>query len=370
MRAYADFFNRSWVSSRNEDPRRLGLRNAPTIFDVADMPRLHYDGEFDSLESLVKGTISGRPMGWLPGEESEAFDNARAVVLKEKAHDSGVAYRELFRNAFGVDLQRVSRDETISLIARSVATFCRTLSTQKDSPYDGFIAANRLDKAPIEGESGRAYGARLIAGIEQLDSRGSLTLTPGFSKTELGGLRVFFNAQKGNCASCHVPPQFTDHSFRNLGISQREYDAFHGEGSFARLSIPDSKTAKRPSVQFRETPIKWKPGLVDLGFWNFVDLRTSKLRRAGETDDQFLQRMIGTFKTPTLRNLSYTYPYFHDGSLSELDDVLKEMLKLSRMAREGRVREGDVELAKINFSADEIPALVAFLNALNDQLKR
>src|SRR5262245_54036717 len=63
LRAYADFLNRSWVSSRTQDRRRLGLRNSPTIFDVAEAPRLHHDGEFVSLEELVKGTISGRPMG-------------------------------------------------------------------------------------------------------------------------------------------------------------------------------------------------------------------------------------------------------------------------------------------------------------------
>src|SRR5262247_2393571 len=40
-RAYADFLNRSWVSSRARDRRRLGLRNSPTIFDVAGAPRLH-----------------------------------------------------------------------------------------------------------------------------------------------------------------------------------------------------------------------------------------------------------------------------------------------------------------------------------------
>src|SRR5215471_3187425 len=66
LRAYADFFNRSWVSSRAQDRRRMGLRNAPTIFDLAQAPRLHHDGEFGSLEELVKGTISGRSMGWLP----------------------------------------------------------------------------------------------------------------------------------------------------------------------------------------------------------------------------------------------------------------------------------------------------------------
>jgi hypothetical protein len=55
VRGYADFFNRSWVSSRMKDRRRLEIRNSPTILDVADMPRLHFDGEFASLlDDVIK----------------------------------------------------------------------------------------------------------------------------------------------------------------------------------------------------------------------------------------------------------------------------------------------------------------------------
>jgi cytochrome c peroxidase len=183
-------------------------------------------------------------------------------------------------------------------------------------------------------------------------------------------MKLFFSAESGNCASCHAPPLFTDHSFRNIGVSQREYDRLHGEGQFAALPIPNAASAIRPSPQFRETPAKGKPGLVDLGFWNFLDLRTARLRRAGESDDQFLQRMIAAFKTPTLRNLKYTQPYFHDGSLHTLEEVLGEMIKLGEMARAGQLRAADEEVAKISLTAAQIPPLVAFLNALNDDLKK
>ena len=109
--------------------------------------------------------------------------------------------------------------------------------------------------------------------------------------------------------------------------------------------------------------------LVDLGFWNFVDLKTSTLRRAGESDDRFLERMTGTFKTPTLRNLRHTQPYFHDGSLHTLESVLNEKIALSEMARGARLREADEELAKIKLKDSDIPPLVAFLSSLNEDLK-
>jgi cytochrome c peroxidase len=80
--------------------------------------------------------------------------------------------------------------------------------------------------------------------------------------------------------------------------------------------------------------------------------------------------MIGAFKTPTLRNLAYTQPYFHNGSIQTLEETLGEIIRLSDMARSGRVREGDEELAKIRIGAAEVAPLVSFLNSLNEDLKR
>jgi cytochrome c peroxidase len=370
LRAYADFFNRSWVSSRSQDRRRLGLRNSPTIFDVAEAPRLHHDGEFGSLEELVKGTISGRSMGWLPGEESQAFERARGVILNDGG-DEG--YRNQFNAAFNVEVEKLGRDEVVDLIAKAVSGFIRTLRTRKDSPYDKFIEANRLEGKPAAGEDGKAFARRLLAGINSLESKGAVKLTKDFDAAAFKGLKIFFDARAGNCATCHTPPLFTDFSFHNKGVSQVDYDRVHseeGEGKFAALAIPGAASARRPSAQFRENPSKEKPGEADLGFWNFVDLKTSPLRRAGEGEDAFLRRMIATFKTPTLRNLAYTQPYFHNGSIPTLEETLGEIIRLSDMARAGRVREGDEELAKIRIGPAEVSPLVAFLNSLNEDLKR
>ncbi len=109
---------------------------------------------------------------------------------------------------------------------------------------------------------------------------------------------------------------------------------------------------------------------MDLGFWNFVDLKTSALRHADENDDHLLQRMTATFKTPTLRNLKYSHPYFHDGSVATLDVVMSEMIRLSKLARDGRVRNGDEELARIRITEAEIAPLIAFMNSLNEEMKK
>jgi cytochrome c peroxidase len=372
-RAYTDFFNRSWVSYRSQDPRRLELRNSPTILDAAQAPRLHYDGEFGSLEELVKGTFCGRPMGWLPGEEAQAMDRVRSVVLNDKGEGATSAYPQQFKNAFGVETKTLGRDQVMDLIAKAVADYVRTLKTRQDAPYDRFVAANGLERKPAAGENNLAFASKLIAQVNTLEAKGTLKLTKEFDATALAGLKIFMRteggSEVGNCVSCHTPPLFTDFSFHNIGISQREYDGIHGEGKFAAMLIPNAASIRRPAALFREIPSKSRPELVDLGFWNFVDLKTTP-RRAKETDDQLLRRMIAAFKTPTLRNLKYSHPYFHDGSVTTLEEVMTEMIRLGKMARAGRVREGDEGLARIILTEAEIAPLVAFMNSLNEEMKR
>ncbi len=369
-RAYTDFLARSWVSWRSKDPRRDGLRNAPTIFDSALMPRLHFDGEFDSLEGLVKGTISGRTLGWLPGEEEQAFEQAYRFIRDDAGEGTTASYRDQFKSAFGVDLRDLKRDEVIALVARAVSEFMKTLRTEMKSPYDQFVRANGLSERPEREEAPVVFAQRLLTRLTSLEAEGRLKLTKDFSADALKGLKIFLRAKGdasvGNCAACHAPPQFADFSFHNIGTSQSEYDRLHGEGSFAALAIPDFARASRPAVQFREIPSRDKPGVIDLGHWNFVDVRSSPLRRAGEKDDQFLERMIATFKTPTLRNLAFTYPYMHNGAYASLESVLKELMRLSSMARSGRVRAADEELARIRISEADLLPLIAFLNALNE----
>jgi len=92
-------------------------------------------------------------------------------------------------------------------------------------------------------------------------------------------------------------------------------------------------------------------------FGIFTDYRTlthsrvddeGKLRITGDTKDK------DVFKVPGLRNVEMTYPYFHDGSIANLDSTVKIM--------------GKVELNK-NFSASELKSVVAFLKTLTGDIR-
>lgn len=375
MRAHTDFFARSWVPWRAADPRRDGLRNAPTILDSALMPRLHYDGEFGSLEELVKGTLAGRPMGWLPGEEEQAFDRINQIIRKDSAeglNDAG-SYLEDFKAAYGVEPAELGKTELIDRAAKAISDYIRTQKTSRTTPYDRFVQANRLSNEPGRGENPKLFAARLLGEVATLEKKRMLKLPSRFGVEALKGLKVFFRTNgagsTGNCVACHAPPLFTDFSFHNMGVSQDEYDRVNGDGSFATLQIPGAAEARRPLTQFREIPSKRNRGFADLGHWNFVDLKGSPLRRAGESDDQLLTRMIAAFKTPTLRNLAFTQPYMHTGGFTSIESALAELMRLSDMARAGQVRSGDEELTRIRINEADIPSLVAFLNSLNEDFK-
>lgn len=70
---------------------------------------------------------------------------------------------------------------------------------------------------------------------------------------------------------------------------------------------------------------------------------------------------IGKFKVPSLRNLGYTAPYMHDGSLVNLEDVIEHYDK------GGWYHQNKSVLIKsLNLSSEEKKQLIAFLSALND----
>jgi cytochrome c peroxidase len=375
IHAFTDSFARSWVPWRSNDPRRDGLRNTPTLFDVSEMAQLHFDGEFRSLEDLVKGTMSGRTYGWLPGEQSDAIQQIYQAVINDTADNNATdsSYRDQFKQAYGVDLEKLNKEDVINLIARAVSDYLRTLKSTRTSPYDKFVQMNGLEIGPAQNETAADFAKRMLARISDLETKRQLKTTKDFGVTAVEGMKIFFRTEGaravGNCVSCHRPPLFTDSSFHNMGVSQSEYDRVHGEGSFAALNIPNAAETSRPSAKFRETPSQGKPGYVDLGYWNFVNVSDSPLRRAAESKEQFLERMTATFKTPTLRNLTYSQPYMHNGAFHSLDSVLSELMRLSALARAGRVRAADEGLARIKISGADTRPLVAFLNALNEVLQ-
>lgn len=127
-----------------------------------------------------------------------------------------------------------------------------------------------------------------------------------FSKQEENGYKLF---QK-NCNSCHAEPLFSTYEFANNGLPVDTTLNDYGKGA--------------------------------------ISLQSS---------DSLL------FKIPTLRNLSYTFPYMHDGRFKKLSQVLHHYTDGVQSSK-----TLSVELENgIALSSNEKVDLIAFLLTLNDK---
>jgi cytochrome c peroxidase len=188
-----------------------------------------------------------------------------------------------------------------------------------------------------------------------------------------------------------MAPNFSDFSFHNTGVSQEEYDAANGAGAFMNLAIPSLSdrnanydlylpaTANHPNAMetFRRAADAAHPGFADLGMWNVYlnpDMPNpqaalkSVVCAAGQdcSVDQGLANTIAQFKTPILRDLEDSSPYFHNGSKLQLQDVIQFYINSSQLARQGLLRNAPAEFRNMSLSSDDLNGLVAFLLSLTE----
>ena len=84
---------------------------------------------------------------------------------------------------------------------------------------------------------------------------------------------------------------------------------------------------------------------------------------------------MGVFRVPTLRNLESTYPWMHDGSEIDLGNIIRNYAAGGRVIQAG-VNAGDGRLNPyksdiiqgFHITEDEMDAVLAFLDALNDEV--
>lgn len=417
-----------------DDGRATTVRNSPPLADALEVPGvlLHFDGEFATPEDLVKETFAGRNFGWLPAERAEARRHLARVVREDGGASADgsprLSYATLLRGAdasipgelrlpevFRMDVARASDDEIVDGCARLVGAFLRSLRFSRDagglhdgSPYDTFLALNRLARAPVPDQTPHEYARRLGEAVAALraprfvDDAARRLRSPDqafrFGEAELRGLRIFFKAAigagqtggAGNCAECHVPPHFTDFAFHNTGVAQDEFDALHGVGAFAKLTVPGLPTRAidhdrwlqptplhpRAAGKFLAPAMAGSPDRTDLGLWNVYgnpDLPgpqraiESLLNPGGRlAPDDVLANAVARFKTPGLRNLGQSAPYLHTGNARTIEETLDFYRRASELAHLGKLRNAPPEFFAVRLEAADIEPLAAFLRALNE----
>jgi len=128
------------------------------------------------------------------------------------------------------------------------------------------------------------------------------------SLSEKDGFELF---KKAGCANCHNGPMFSDYTMHVLGVPENE-----------KLTEPDSGIAGKYA-----------------------------------------------FRTPTLRNLRFTAPYMHNGSLTTLKSVLEFYEDISfRKIRNPAVSSDQYDplVRELRLKVKDMAPIISFLNTLND----
>ena len=215
-------------------------------------------------------------------------------------------YVKAFNEVFG----KAGHDITMREVTMAIAAFERTV-VAGDSPFDRWYYAGDED---------------------------------ALTDQQKRGFDLFIN--QGRCVSCHVIEQtqalFTDNRFHNIGVGinriQDEAPALASEFLKADMNVSQ----------------------VDVKV--LTDPRTSELGRFAIShgfDD------LGSFKTPTLRNVAVTAPYMHDGSIATLKDVVVHYNNGGVTDVGDRVNDflsGGIR--PLDLEEEQIDDLVAFMEAL------
>ena len=155
--------------------------------------------------------------------------------------------------------------------------------------------------------------ARALASFERVLLTGSTRIdrfrageVQALNENERHGLWLY--ESRGRCWRCHSGPNFTDEDFHNTGVS-----------------------------------------------WGKTPADTGRHEVTGHEADR------GRFKTPSLRGLTATAPYMHDGSMATLTDVVEFYSR-------GGVNNPNLDpaLAPLGLSKADARDLVAFLKALSN----
>jgi len=149
---------------------RMGLRNAPSVINVAWNPNFMMDGGVPTLELQALEPIHN------PDEMGEEIN----ALVKKLSGD--VRLQEMAQAAYERPLDSY-------VIMRALACFQRTL-VSRGSRYDRYAYEKKSD---------------------------------ALSPQEQRGMELFFG-EKANCGACHNGPLLTDHQFHNIGLYEHYKD--------------------------------------------------------------------------------------------------------------------------------------------------
>ena len=191
------------------------------------------------------------------------------------------------------------------------------------------------------------------------------------------GMEVFL--MKGKCFNCHGGPELTNASVVNVRDNEKLERMIMGDGNVAVYDNGFYNTAVTFTGDDRGVGATIGPKNLPLSNSRFFQLPqnianapTPKDRPnvpSGPLQPNERVAVDGAQKTPGLRNVELTAPYFHNGGMSTLEQVVEFYNRGGNFAQEDKA-DFDIDIEPLHLTAEEKAALVAFLKALTDERVR
>jgi cytochrome c peroxidase len=209
-----------------------------------------------------------------------------------------------------------------------------------DGPWELMTDADQRTVNTILANLGKAFEAyerRLVSGNAPFDRYVAGDFR-ALSMSAKRGLKLFIG--KAGCDSCHQGETFTDQKFHNSAVMQ--------EG-------PTFDLGRYEDVLRLDNPFNGR------GDWSDDPVAGAEKLEGIVRDND----MRGQFRTKSLRQVAETGPYFHNGSASSLEEVIRHYNKGG--ASSGYPGKKDDTMVPLNLSDTEISDLVAFLESLTGE---
>ncbi|MFA0924387.1 cytochrome-c peroxidase [Xanthomonas fragariae] len=199
--------------------------------------------------------------------------------------------------------------------------------------FDAAFGDERVDQGRISSAI-LAYLASVTTGRSRYDAFVAGNTT-AMTTEERRGLDVFRG--KAECSSCHAlndaPAAFTDNQFHHSNVGMDQMAGRIG------TTIQAFKNKCEQGVPVAELVLS-DPDIAALG----------RFAVSGQGSD------LAAYRTPTLRNVTRTPPYMHDGSVRNLEEAIQREIYYRSLVRG----------MPISLTAEEQNDLSAFLHSLED----
>jgi cytochrome c peroxidase len=320
------FFDASWLTAQGEQScaschipaegftnRRAVVAdnyNTPTLINCVYNTYQFWDGRARYLEEVVQRTLEDEREPSEPGPFRHVW---HGVIGRMRKHAS---YAEHFNQVYGVA-------PTQDGVGKALATYMRTV-----------LSGNGLHDRAVQLQMQKGAAALDASHYEALLDNATMkalgrpaAVTPVLAGDLLRGYTLFTG--RAGCSECHPPGNghYSDSAFHNIGVGAEEIDR------------PDGQQGRFAVAPFGER-------------------------------NRYLK---GAFKTPTLRSLLRTTPYFHNGQETSLEAVIRFHVEPRPLGApvnlylDPKLSDEAGGHRKFNLGKDDIDVLVLFLKAINGE---